>query len=355
VSAILAVLPDRLHVLDFGRFNTITEELVMALSFTPSQPLGDESGARSKVLVTGASGNIGSYFAEHAHRKYELRLMVREMNEDAEKLAGYGGVVSGDLADLPLLTKFCEGVDTVLHLAASAGPNSVWETQVLPNNIVGVYNVYAAAKAAGVRRVIFASSIHAVSGYPKDVQVKTTDPVNPGDLYGVSKCFGEALGRYMAEQEGISSIALRIGAFQPIAEAKKDENVGMLDAFVSRRDLQQLIEKCIDVENIKFAIFNGLSDNRFKRLDISDARDLLGYAPQDDMTEEMPGIKKLKLGEKVMAHSKRDKSQESGLRETLMGLKSGKGSPEHRGNKGRRARGKTGDNVHKLRGNKLPK
>src|SRR3712207_7646535 len=76
------------------------------------------------------------------------------------------------------------------------------------------YHTFVAAKAAGCRRVIYASSIHAVSGYPSDVQVKTSEPVNPGDLYGVTKCFGEALGRYMAEKEGLSVIALRIGAFQ---------------------------------------------------------------------------------------------------------------------------------------------
>src|SRR5438477_368983 len=212
----------------------------MTLSFTPASPLAEESRSRRKVLVTGASGNIGSYFAEHAHRKYDLRLMVQAMDSDAEKIAGYGRVVTGDLSNLQLLTQFCDGMDTILHLAASAGPSSVWETQVLPNNIIGVYNVYAAAKAAGVRRVIFASSIHAVSGYPKDVQVKTSDPVNPGDLYGVSKCFGEALARYMAEQEGLSAIALRIGAFQPDESARKDSGINMLDAWVSQRDLNQL-------------------------------------------------------------------------------------------------------------------
>ena len=104
-------------------------------------------------------------------------------------------------------------------------------------NITGTYNTYVAAKAAGCRRVIYASSIHAVSGYPADVQVKTIEPVNPGDLYGVSKCFGEAMGRYMAEQEGLSVIALRIGAFQPHESVSKESGIGMLDAWVSQRDL----------------------------------------------------------------------------------------------------------------------
>ena len=65
----------------------------------------------------------------------------------------------------------------------------------------------------------------------------------------------------------------------------------MIDAFVSQRDLYQLIEKSIDAENLRFAIFHGLSDNRFKRLDITDARELVGYAPQDDLTELQPRLK----------------------------------------------------------------
>ena len=86
-------------------------------------------------------------------------------------------------------------------MAGDPSPSATWES-LLPTNIIGTYNIFVAAKAAGCRKVIYASSIHAVSGYPADVQVKTDEPVNPGDLYGVSKCFGEALGRYMAEQEG---------------------------------------------------------------------------------------------------------------------------------------------------------
>src|SRR5205823_3551911 len=154
----------------------------------------------------------GSYFAEHSHEKYELRLMVHHRDE-VTRIEQFGEVVEGDLLDLEQMKKLCVGMDTVVHLAANPSATATW-SQLLDANIIGAYNAFVAAKAAGCRRVIFASSIHAVSGYPADVQVKTTDPVNPGDLYGVSKCFGEALGRYMAEKEDLSVIALRIGAFQ---------------------------------------------------------------------------------------------------------------------------------------------
>jgi nucleoside-diphosphate-sugar epimerase len=267
------------------------------------------------VLVTGATGNIGSYFAEHCHERYELRLMVRD-DDDAQQVEQFGEVVTGEVANLEEMKKLCAGIDTVLHLAANASPDATWDELLTPN-IVGAYNMCAAAKSAGCRRLIYASSIHAASGYPADVQVKTSEPVNPGDLYGVTKCFGEALGRYFAEKEGLSVIALRIGAFQPIETAQQEENIGLIDAFVSQRDLTQLITRCIDDERLQFAIFNGLSNNRFKRLDISAARELVGYEPQDDFAEEHPQLEPTELAEDVRAHSKADASQKSGIREDV--------------------------------------
>ena len=275
-----------------------------------------ETNKRRKVLVTGAAGRIGGYFSEHSHGKYDLRLMVRGDEEGIEKLQEFGEVVEADLADLEKLKEICEGVDTVVHMAGDPDPSALWQ-DLLEANIVGVYDMFVAAKAAGCRRVIHASSIHAVSGYPPDVQVKTSEPVNPGDLYGVSKCFGEALGRYMAEKEGLSVICLRIGAFQPLEAARDEKAIGMLDAFVSQRDLNQLIERCIDSENLQFAIFHGLSNNRFKRLDISDARELVGYEPQDDTTELNPQLAALQLDEKLSSHSGIADGQKSGLRDDL--------------------------------------
>jgi nucleoside-diphosphate-sugar epimerase len=277
-------------------------------------------GVRRRVLVTGAAGRIGSYFAENSQDKYELRLMIQgsEDAENIEKIKPLGEVVTASLDELERLKEICAGMDTVVHMAGDPSPAATWQ-DLLDANIIGTYNIFVAAKAAGCRRVIHASSIHAVSGYPADVQVKTSEPVDPGDLYGVSKCFGEALGRYMAEKEGLSVITLRIGAFQPIESAEKESSVSMLDAFVSHRDLNQLINRCIDVENVKFAILHGLSNNRFKRLDISDARELVGYDPQDDLTELNPKLKELNLGGTVQSHGMivDGGEQHSGLREDL--------------------------------------
>lgn len=293
----------------------------MAHSYTATGvgALTQENPTRRRVLVTGAAGRIGSYFAEHSHHKYDLRLMVQE-SDDSSHIQQYGEVIVSNLLDLEGLKAACEGIDTVIHMAGDPDPSAAWQS-LLDANIIGTYNIFVAAKAAGCRRVIHASSIHAVSGYPADVQVKTSEPVNPGDLYGVSKCFGEALGRYMAEKEGVSVITIRIGAFQPLEKAREEGGLGLLDAFVSHRDLDQLLNKCVDVENLQFAILHGLSDNRFKRLDISDARELVGYAPQDDSTEELPQLRGLELSETLQSHGAIVDGQKSGLREELEQLK----------------------------------
>lgn len=288
----------------------------MALSFVLQTENIPISSCRS-VLITGAAGRIGSFLASQVGERYDLNLMVRPDDEESTRaLAGYGRVVHAELSDLETLKRVFKGMDTIVHLAGEPDPSAIWE-HLLEPNIIGTYQVMVAAKAAGCRRVIYASSIHAVSGYPRDVQVRTSEPVNPGDLYGVSKCFGEALGRYFAEHEGVSVIVLRIGAFQPLKTALDGSSIAMMDCFVSREDLCQLIFKCIDDERLQFAIFHGVSDNRFKRLDISDARELVGYAPQTDFTKINPQLAPLNLPENVRTCSLEDAEQKSGLRKDL--------------------------------------
>lgn len=268
---------------------------------------------RRVVLVTGAAGNIGSYLARAACERYALRLMLHAQDDPA-CVEGCGECVQGDIQDLDRMKELCQGVDTVLHLAGSARPDAVWD-QLLRNNIIGTYNVFVAAHAAGCRRVIYASSIHAVSGYPAGRQVHADEPVNPGDLYGVSKCFGEALARYMAEQRGLSSIILRIGAFQPLETARHPDSTRLIDAFVSQRDMTQLIFHSIDNEDLRFAILHGLSKNTFNRMDISETCQLVGYQPQDDLGRENPRLQPLGL-DQLQNHSEKD-GQEPGIREQL--------------------------------------
>jgi nucleoside-diphosphate-sugar epimerase len=135
----------------------------MSSSFTISGdiPLAESRVKQRRVLVTGAAGNIGSYFAEHAHQKYALRLLVLE-SDDPSNIQSFGEVVTGDIRDLARMREVCQDIDTVVHLAADPDPSALW-SNLLPLNIEGTYNTLVAAKAAGCRRVLFASSIHAVS------------------------------------------------------------------------------------------------------------------------------------------------------------------------------------------------
>ena len=237
--------------------------------------------------MTGAAGRIGSYFAEHSHEKYDLRLMVCGDEEKIVDIEKFGEVRQCDLADLDGLNELCEGIDSVLHLAADHRIFAPWE-ELLPHNIVGCYHLFEAAKTQGCRRVIYASSVNAMNGSGFRNQVRSEDPINPGNLYGVSKCFGEALCRLYATQHEVSGIALRIGAFQHPEVIRQHRSNFWTSVWVSPRDLQQLITCCIDDETLQFAIFNGLSNNRINGFDISDARQLVGYHPVDDAFAEEP-------------------------------------------------------------------
>lgn len=271
---------------------------------------------RPRVLVTGAAGRIGSSFAEHGSSRYQLRLMIRPGAEDESraKLDGLGEVVEADLSDLSRLRDVCEGIDVVVHLAGEPSPNATWN-ELLPANIVGVYHLMAAAKSAGVRRVIYASSIHAASSAGAARQSHTAEPATPGDLYGVTKCFGEALGRYMAEHEGLSVIALRIGAFQPDSALEHKDAVSIADSWISPRDMNQMLDRCIAADHVRWGLFNALSNNAFNRLDISDAREVLGYQPQDDGFRVVAGLAEYDFAGKLMKHNLTDGFAKSGMRE----------------------------------------
>ncbi len=269
-----------------------------------SLPRERESAGPLRVLVTGAGGSIGRYFVESVSMDVEMRLMVH--NPDGiEELEEYGEVVCGDLLDRKVVRSACEGMQAVLHLAADPSPDADWES-LLPSNIESTYNLLAAAVEAGCGKVLYASSIHAISGYPAGVQVKTSDPVNPGDLYGATKCFGEALGRYFSTQKGLAFYALRIGAFQPVEAPLQGKSIAHAHGFVSRRDLQQLIELCLKDNKLEFAILQALSANTFNRMDISSAEELLGYSPQDDFFELHPVLRKAGISTEVIAHNESD-------------------------------------------------
>jgi NAD+ dependent glucose-6-phosphate dehydrogenase len=237
-----------------------------------------ENPTKRKVLLTGAAGRIASAFRHYEGERYALRLADRDLGRIGDT-AGHE-VLELDVADLEACRAACAGIDTVVHLAADPSPDADFYGSLLDNNIKGTYNVFRAARDQGCQRVIFASSIHAVIGYMPDVQARPESPVRPINMYGVSKCFGEAVAHYFAASEGLSSIAIRIGAFE--SPWAKQPGVDVITRFISQRDMSHLLVRCIETPDVQFAIVHGSSDNRLKLMDISSTRELLGYQPQDD-------------------------------------------------------------------------
>ncbi len=232
-----------------------------------------------RVLLTGAGGRVGTAFRSLVGDRYDLRLVDRDLDKIGDP--GPYEAIQADLSDLAACYAVCEGMDTVLHLAADPSTRADFYGSLLDNNIKAVFNIFRAAKDQGCRRVIFASSVQVIEGYPLDVQPKAYDPVKPMNLYAVGKAFGEALGHYFAYAEGLSTVAVRIGAFEG-NRVHEHPDARTLSAFVSKRDLTHLFVQCIETEGVQFAIVQAVSDNRFKRMDITNTRDVVGYAPVDD-------------------------------------------------------------------------
>lgn len=239
---------------------------------------------KKHLLITGGCGKIGSHFARFAAGRYILRL-VDKIPWDTGRLGPpVGETLVYDLHDPACCRQAFQGMDVVLHLAADASPEADFETSLLPNNLLASYHLFRAAREAGCQRFIFASSAHAVSAYPPDIQINNSMPVRPANLYGVSKCFGEALAAYFAFSEGLPSVAVRIGAYALPEEYDRFPREEM-DAFLAAEDLNELLVRCLETPGITFAIAHAISDNRFKRLDLSETRQLFGYQPRLDAFE----------------------------------------------------------------------
>jgi nucleoside-diphosphate-sugar epimerase len=199
-----------------------------------------------------------------------------------------------DVADLDALLPPFAGVDSVVHLAAAASPTSTWE-QVLSANIIGARNVFEAARQTSVAQVVFASSTHAVGMYDVEGGPKLFRPTDgrqydehvdlrPDSLYGLSKAFGELCGRLYVEQHGVRVICLRIGyvaRHDPPRFPDNPHGDRMRAIWLSHRDCARLFAAAVDADDVDWAVAYGTSDNARQVWDLSSARELLGYRPQD--------------------------------------------------------------------------
>jgi dTDP-4-dehydrorhamnose reductase len=235
------------------------------------------TSTKQKILITGAAGRIGQRLLEHWRDHYDFILTDKRT---PEKTHGFS-FTEANLSDMETIRPLFAGVHTVIHLANDANPRATWES-LLPNNVMANYNVFQLALEQNCQRVIFASSVNAVASYPADVQVKTDMPVAPPNLYGATKAWGEALGRFYADQKGLSVICLRLGWVTTKDNSRLRPDFPLLDIALTYDDLLRLFDACLAATSVRFGLFHGISDNRFKRLDISDTRHVLGYEPRDD-------------------------------------------------------------------------
>ena len=244
--------------------------------------------AAPRILVTGMSGLIGSALRKRLEGQYPLRALNRRDIPDVP-------CHRGDIADLGAIEPAFKDIDVVVHLAAAAGGGEPWES-VLRHNLIGTYNVFEAARRAGVKRVIFASSGATVTGYEREEPYASLvagryaglaswpmltheSPLRPAALYGVSKAYGEALGRQYADEHGLSILCIRIGR---VNREDRPSRARDFSVWLSQRDVVQILERAIAAPaDLRYGIFFATSDNRWGYRDLAHARTVLGFVPED--------------------------------------------------------------------------
>jgi uronate dehydrogenase len=222
------------------------------------------------ILITGAAGGVGAMIRPLMRANYRLRLSDRR--PIADRLAEEEEVPA-ELTDMAAVRAAVKGVDGIVHLGGHP-VEADWEV-IHASNIVGCYNLFEAARLEGVKRIVFASSNHAIGYYPRAQKIGHDVTPRPDTRYGMSKAFGESLGSLYAYKYGAEVMSIRIGhvALRPV-------DVRRLSIMVSPRDLTQLIRIGLETPGIRDEIVYGVSDNPRSFWDNSNAA-RLGYRPQD--------------------------------------------------------------------------
>ena len=245
-----------------------------------------------RILITGINGLIGSVLQTALSKKYDVYGL-----DESEPFSSR--VLSADISDYRQLAAVVEQfnpLNAMIHLAGNPNVDANWE-DVLSANIIGTRNIFEVAHQLRIPRVVYASSNHVTGGYEgiesnyflhrqtEPIKIFTRDPVRPDSDYGVSKAFGEAVARYYCARWGVDAICLRIGAVlkddDPTTDARN------LRIWLSHRDLVQLVEKSLTT-NVPFGIYYGISNNKGAFYDLSNAREELGFVPEDDASAVQP-------------------------------------------------------------------
>lgn len=234
-----------------------------------------------KLVLTGARGNLGNEL------RGPLSTLCRELvstdiREAPDTLNPNETYVQADVAKMEEIGPLLEGADMVIHFGAIVDEKPFEE--LWGPNYVGAYNIWEAAHKHGLRRVVYASSIHAVGLCETNRGIDTDEPHRPDTFYGLAKCFAEDMGRMYWEKRGLESVCLRIMSCTPVPQ-----NVRALQTWLSYRDMVQLVVRSIETQTVGFTVAYGVSANT--RAPVSNHKvGFLGYRPQDnaeDWAEEL--------------------------------------------------------------------
>lgn len=232
-----------------------------------------------RLLITGAAGHLGRALREGLAGMAEtIRVSDRA---PLEPMAPHEEAIRCDLSDGAAVEALLEGVDAVVHLGGHPG-EAPWDV-ILQSNIMGAINLWEAARKAGTKRIVYASSAHVVGMYPRSQRIDHLAPARPDSRYGLSKAFGEDLASLFAYKYGISAFCIRIGSSFP-----KPKNTRMLGSWMSYRDLVELFKVGLTADYL-YEIVYGVSKNAGSWWDNSNAHDF-GFDPRDSADDFAAGL-----------------------------------------------------------------
>lgn len=247
-------------------------------------------GSQPGVVITGAAGTIGTVLRTELADSYAVRAL--------DQVPGTGIDLVVDVRRSERMASAVAGADAVIELAANSSVATSWG-RVLENNLAATVGTLEAARLAGVPRVVVASSNHVTGihereepyasvlagryeGLEPDVvpRIGADSPPRPDSFYAVGKCGAEAAGRYYAEEHGLSVICLRIGT---VNREDRPRNPREFATLLTHRDLVHLVRRCLEAPlDLRFAVFYGVSRNKWRIWDIDEATSTIGYEPLDD-------------------------------------------------------------------------
>jgi len=225
-----------------------------------------------KIVLTGAAGRLGGYLRKPLAAKCET-LVSTDIAPLTDPLIKGESFVQADLADYAKMSEIIKGADIVVHFGGH--PDEKRFEDILHANIIGCYNIWQAAHEAGVRRIVYASSIHAVGLHPKTTAINIHTPHRPDSYYGLAKCFAEDMAKLYWDKKGLEAVCLRILSCANVTNSRA------LGSWLSYDDLIHLVERAVDTPTTGFAVIYGVSNNDRSPVDNSGAS-FLGYRPRDN-------------------------------------------------------------------------